>query len=160
MGRMYAEKWVDVDASAKEIWDQVVDVASWPSWKPFITKASVGGGYESLGNGTTIKFSILPGGPAAVPLSAKITEFNSPHKLSWTGGVPGVVHAVHSFEFTEIGGKTRVTSKEEFTGALIWFLKLMISEDDLNKLHEQWVQAIKRRVEKQPAEEPVAPAHH
>jgi hypothetical protein len=148
MGKLVVEKWIDVDAPAREIWDRVMEVSTWPSWKPFITKASIGGGYESISNGATLKFSILTGGPAAIPLSAKVTEFDSPHKLAWAGGVPGIFHAVHSFEFTEIEGKTRVTSREEFNGILLGLVKLMVTEADFNKLHEDWVQAIKKRVEK------------
>jgi hypothetical protein len=151
MGKMFVEKSIEVNAPVREVWDRVLEVSTWPEWKPFIRKASIGGGYDSLSNGSSLKFSLFTGGPAAVPLSVKITEFDIPNRLAWEGGVRGLVHAVHSFEFKDVQGKTLVISREEFTGGLLWAMKLMMSQQDLEKLHEQWVQAIKQRVEKQPA---------
>jgi len=161
MGRFVVERSVEVEAPVQEVWDRMMEVSTWPEWKPFIKKAKVAGGYDSLTNGSTLKFSAVIGGPVAIPLSAKVTEFSVPSRLAWSGGVPGVFFAVHSFDFKAAQGKTRVVSREEFSGALLGLVKLMVSEQDLEKLHEQWVAAIKARVEKKPAAEPApAPAHH
>jgi hypothetical protein len=161
MGRFVVEKSVEVNAPAGAVWEQMVAVLRWPEWKPFIQKARIGGGYESLTNGSTLKFSILIGGPAAIPLSVKVTEFNIPSRLAWSGGVPGLFFATHSFDFQEKQGQTVVTSREEFSGALLGLVKLMLSEEDFEKLHQEWVQAIKKRLEKgvDPAPEAEHPHH-
>jgi hypothetical protein len=161
MGQLVVEKSLEVEASARVIWDRMMEVSEWPSWKPFIKKAGVAGGYKTISNGSKITFSALVGGPVAIPLSAKVTEFSAPSRLAWEGGIPGVFHAVHSFDFKEVGGKTVVTSREVFSGFLLGAVSLMVSEDDLLKLHEQWVQAIKKKVEDKPGAEPEPePAHH
>jgi hypothetical protein len=159
MGEMRVEKSIEVEASAAEIWEAVIDVRSWPSWKPFVTKARIAGGYDSVTCGVKIKMSLMVGGPASVPLTVKVVEFEKPSRFAWEGGVKGLVHAVHGFEFQERGGKTRVTSRETFTGALVPLVKLMVTEEDFHKLHEDWVKAIKKRVEQKPEAEEPSPGH-
>ncbi|HUT52072.1 MAG TPA: SRPBCC domain-containing protein [bacterium] len=161
MAELKVEKSIEVEAPAVEVWDAMMDVKSWPQWKPFMPKASLAGGYESVTCGTKIKMSVMIGGPASVPLKVSVVDFQKPGRLAWEGGVKGVFHAIHSFDFKDKGGKTLVTSREIFTGALLPVVKLMVTEDDLNKLHEDWVKAIKKRVENKPeAEEPAAAHGH
>jgi hypothetical protein len=152
MSEFRVEKSAEVNAPLDKIWEEIIKVGEWPKWKPFVTKASIAGGYEALTNGSTFKMSLKVGGPAAVPLSAKITEFDRPRSLKWGGGVKGLLTAEHGFRFEEQGGKVKVTSWEHFSGALLGFVLLMVSKEDLEKLHEDWVAAIKARFEGKPAE--------
>lgn len=160
MAEMMVEKSLEVDASPDQIWEAMMDVKSWPEWKPFMTKARFGSGYESVTCGAKIKMSLMVGGPAVVPLSVEVCEFDKPSRLAWQGGVQGLFHAVHGFELQDKGGKTRVVSHEKFTGILVPLVKLIISSEDFENLHQEWLLAIKRRVEKKDApEEEAAPAH-
>ena len=147
MGEIIVEKSMEVAATPQAIWDEVVKVSTWPEWKPIIKKASISG-YDSLSTGAKIKFTATVGGPASVPLSATITEFDKPGRLAWTGGVPGVFHAVHSFDFKDMGKTTQVTTREVFTGILTGAVQLMVSKEDLENLHQQWLDAIKKKEEK------------
>jgi hypothetical protein len=156
MAELTVEKSIEVEAPAAEVWNAMMDVKSWPQWKPFMTKASVAGGYQSVTCGTKIKMSVMIGGPASVPLKVTVVDFQKPSRLAWEGGVKGIFHAIHSFDLVDQGGKTRVTSRETFTGALLPAVKLIVTEDDLNRLHEEWVKAIKKHVENKP--EPAEPA--
>lgn len=147
MGEIIVEKSMEVNATPQAIWDEMVKIDTWPEWKPFIKKAGASG-YECLANGVKFKMTIQVGGPAAVPLSATISEFDQPGRLVWEGGVKGIFHAVHSFDFKESGDKTLVVTREEFKGALTGILNLMVGRDDLEALHQKWLEAIKKRVEK------------
>lgn len=147
MGEFLVERSVLVDAGLEAVWSAVTDVAGWPEWKPFMRKASIAGGYDSLTCGSRIKMSVMIGGPASLPLNVTVTEFRRPNLLAWEGGAKGLFHAVHGFEFVDQGGKTLVTSREKFTGVLVPLAKLIVSGEDLENLHEQWVAAIKKRVE-------------
>jgi len=148
MGEIVVEKSLEVEAPALAIWEEMMKVSSWPEWKPFMKKAGVSG-YDSLTCGAKIKMSVMVGGSASVPLSATVIEFNRPERLVWEGGVKGLFHAVHSFDFKSMGDKTRVTSREEFNGVLTGVVQLMVTKDDLERLHEQWLIAIKKRMERE-----------
>ena len=145
MGQVVVEKSMEISAPAQAIWEELVKVNSWPDYKPFVKKASTVGG--PLSAGSRLKMTLLMGGPAAVPLTVTISEFVPGKRLAWTGGVKGVVSAVHSFDLEESGGKTKVTSREEFQGALLWVMLLMVTRADLENLHQQWVLALKNRME-------------
>ena len=148
MGTLSASRSIEVNASIDEIWKEIIDVKSWPDWKPFVTKAKIAGGYETLSNGSKIKMSLIIVGQAPVPLSVTVCDFNRPTSLAWYGGVKGLVYAVHAFDFKDMGeNKTLVTSKEEFNGALVGLLKLFVSEDEIAATHQRWVLAIKNKME-------------
>ncbi len=161
MGQMSVEKSVEVDAPAQAIWEQIIDVASWPSWKPFIKSSKIKG-YDHLGNGGKFSMSIMAAGPAAVPITATVCDFDAPNLLAWEGGVPGIFRAKHSFEFKEAGGKTIVTTKEVFNGILVGLVGLMVTQDDFEKLHDDWLAAIKDKMEtaEESEEEEAEPDHH
>ena len=154
------EKSIEVKASPQAIWDAVVAVNDWPSWKPFVTKSRIASERQALDIGTHFKMSLMLGGPAAVPMTAAISDFRPPSRLAWTGGAPGVFYAEHSFDFEDLGnGVTRVVSRERFTGFLLPLILRIVTREDLESLHAQWVSAIKEKMEGK--SEPVAagPSH-
>ena len=85
---------------------------------------------------------------ASVPLAATVTEFDKPGRLVWGGGVPGIFSAEHSFDFKDMGKTTMVTTREVFSGILTGPLQLMVSKEDLENMHQQWLDAIKKKMEK------------
>jgi len=160
MAEFTIEKSLEIEATAAEIWDQLVDVKSWPSWKPFIKKASVRGGYETVSSGSGINFSLLLGvGAASAPLRVTVVEFDPRKSLAWEGGVRGLVHAIHGFELEERMGKTVVTSRETFSGALLSIVNLLVPREEMEQLHVDWLEAIKDRVAPQKQEEKTDEAH-
>jgi len=149
MGEIAVERSLEVAAPAPAIWEEMMKVESWPEWKPFVQKAKIASGYEALSCGSKIKMRLMIGGPAALPLSVTVTEFNRPERLAWEAGVKGLLYGEHSFSFKSMGKTTRVTSQEVFKGPLTALLKLMITREDLERLHMQWLEAIKQRMERQ-----------
>jgi len=160
MKELIVEKAAEVRAPAAAIWEQMMAVKEWPSWQPFITKARIASDYENLSCGSRIRFSLMAGGPASLPLTAAVTEFDRPRRLAWTGGLHGWFYAEHSFDFEDQGGGvTRVVSRERFTGHLLPLVLLVVPPADLEELHLKWVQAIKERMEGKPEAPPAAPSH-
>ncbi len=147
MGEYVVEKSVEVDAPLRKVWEEMVDVKEWPSWKPFMQKVSIGGGYETLTNGSVIWMMLQMAGPVGTPLRVRVNSFDRPHRLGWEGGLDNLVRAEHTFTFEDKGGKTRITSREAFQGYLLWFLFLLVTREDLENLHHKWLEAIKSRVE-------------
>jgi uncharacterized membrane protein len=144
MGRFSVERSLEIDAPARLIWDELMDVARWPEWKPFITGTRFSG--NSLGTGSNFRMKIKVKGPA-VTIPVRVCEFLEHKKIAWTGGIPGAAVSVHSFILDEKGDVTLVTSREEFTGALVLLMLMIVSRDDLLSLHERWLEAIRQRVE-------------
>jgi len=145
-----------IDAKPAEVWEKLMDVKSWPEWKPFIKYTKIKSGYENMSCGTVLKMGIRPSGVASVPVTVTVSEFNRPARLAWEGGVKGLVHACHSFDLEDKGGKTKITSSETFAGALVPVVKLLVTLEDFEKLHQDWVKAVKERLEgksEEPAEE-------
>lgn len=145
MGSYKLARSLEVNAPIKAVWDEIMDIKSWPEYKPMIDKVSYDG--DKLAEGTKFKFSIRIKGPFATPVTCKVLEVDEPRKMAWTGGIPGLSMSVHSFLLEETGSGTLLTSAEEFTGAAVGLMLLFIKERDLFKLHDDWLVAIKHRVE-------------
>ena len=147
MGSYKIERSLSIKAPAREIWDRIMDVKSWPEWKPFITSTATGG--AEIGNGSKFRMNIKVKGPLPFPVPVRVIDFDPYKYVAWTGGLPGMSVSVHSFIFQEKDGETLLTSREEFTGALVGLMLLFMSEKDFEKLHDDWLEAIRKRVEEQ-----------
>ena len=145
MGKYELERSLEINAPLRVIWDELLDINSWPEWKPMIAKVAYDG--DKLEPGTKFKFNIRVKGPFATPVTCKVLDVDFPKKMAWTGGLQGLSVSVHSFLFEERGEKTLVISREEFTGALVGLMLLFVTRKDLDKLHDDWLVAIRQRVE-------------
>jgi hypothetical protein len=85
-------------------------------------------------------------GRLAAPVRLRVIEMDEPRYVAWTGGLPRAAMSVHSFRLEEKDGKTLVTSQEDFTGALVFMMLWLVKHEDLLSLHDQWLEAIERRV--------------
>ena len=144
MGAYSIERKLEIKAPPKKIWDAIKDVGSWPDWKPFITAtAPPGGPFEK---GARFRMNIKVKGPA-LPVPVKIIEMTPEKKVAWTGGLPGLARSVHTFIIEEEKGASVLTSKEDFTGALVRLMLLFVTPADLLKLHDDWLMAVRRKAE-------------
>ena len=135
----------EIAAPAQAVWDRIVAVESWPEWKPFISRTVMSGPDLSLGS--RFKMHIRVKGSFAAPVSVRVCEWQPPCRIAWTGGIPGITVSVHRFILEEKNGRTRLTSQEEFFGALVWLMLRLVTPADLESLHDRWLSAIKQRVE-------------
>ncbi len=146
MGHYKIERSLLIDAPADKIWDELLDVKSWPQWKPMITKIKYDG--DKLETGKNFKLSLRVKGPIVTPVTCKILSLDEYESMAWTGGLEGLSKSVHSFLFKEEDGKTLVTSREEFSGALVSLMLLFLTPKDFEKLHDDWLIAIKEHIDK------------
>jgi hypothetical protein len=145
VGNFAIERALLINAPAQTIWDELMDVAAWPGWKPFITRAAAPPG--GLAPGARFTMNIRVKGPWAVPVPVTVRALDPPREMAWTGGLPGLSTSIHSFILKENAGRTEVVSREEFTGALVGMMLWFVTEKDLARLHDDWLAAIKARVE-------------
>ncbi len=145
MGEFSIERSLEIKAPIGHIWDQLLEVMTWPEWKPFIKGVSFEGSKIEMGSMFTMNIAVK--GPA-VPVKVTVCDYEKPKRIAWTGGIPGVVISVHGFTFEEKGDKTLVKSYEHFTGLLVRLMLKLVTEKDLESLHDRWLEAIKLRMEK------------
>jgi len=143
MGTYRLERSQEIAAPASTIWNELLNANAWPAWKPFIRRIRFAG--SRLGPESQFTMTIAVKGPA-VPVAVRVCAFDAPRRIAWTGGLPGAVISVHGFDLDELGSRTRVTSWEEFTGALVGLMKLFVTPADLAGLHDRWLDAIQKRM--------------
>ena len=143
MPEMKVDMAVEVEAAPRQVWEWMADVPKWPEWTPFMKSSSYIKG-QALEVGSRFKFK-PDVKPVAITLKATITESAPPNRIVWEGGLPGL-KAVHSFDFEDIGGgKTRVTTREAFTGIGVFFFRLVFPQEKLEGLHQEWLKAIQNK---------------
>lgn len=151
MAEIKAEKSIIVNAPAENIWRVMLEVAGWPQWFPALKGAGLVSG-SALAKDSVLWFKLALVGPA-LPMRVRVIESVPARRVAWQGGMLGV-SGMHSFEFEPQGdNKTRVTSREVLSGPLAGLLKLLFNDDDLGRLHQEWIQALKAKVEKGPTAE-------
>lgn len=143
MAEFSVEVSAEVNANCEQIWQWMADVEKWREWTPFIISASYIKG-KGLEEGATFKFkpSVKP---FSLNLKATVTESRFLHRLTWEGNLPAL-KARHTFEFIPLGnGKTRIISREKFTGAGVFFFRLFFPKEKLEQLHSDWLKAIQNK---------------
>lgn len=146
MAEMKVDRSIEINATPEQAWEWLADVKGWPSWKPFIISASYVKG-EALKVGSKIKFKPKVG-LMPINLYATITECKPTQRVAWAGGFPGI-RAVHSFDFESVGsGKTRVTTREAFTGFGVALVKLVLPPVEFEKMHADWLKAFQDKASK------------
>jgi hypothetical protein len=146
MGHYKIERSLLIDAPAEKIWDELVDVKSWPQWKPMVPKTVYDD--DKLKVGKKFKLSLRVKGPIVTPVTCDIIALDKYDYMAWTGGLEGLSKSVHSFLFKEEDGKTLVTSREEFTGIFVSLMLIFLTEKDFETMHDQWLLAIKKHIDK------------
>src|SRR5262245_23999116 len=110
----FFEATSQIKASPEAVWSVLVDGASWASWD-----SGVDGVDGRIAPGETIKIRTSGRG-----FPVKVTAFDSPRRLTFTGGMPlGLFRGVRTYSLTTEGDATTFHMREEYTGPmlpLIW----------------------------------------
>jgi len=123
MGTYRLERSQEISAPASAIWHELLDANAWPAWKPFIRRIRFAGSRLGPESRFTMTIAVKARGAGGV----RVCAFDAPRRIAWTGGLPSAVISVHGFDLEAIGSRTRVTSWEEFTGALVGLMKLFVT---------------------------------
>ncbi|MDB9931814.1 SRPBCC domain-containing protein [Flavobacteriales bacterium] len=129
---------IRIKVSSQEIWQELIDFNSYPSWNPFITKIE---GIPKQHN--QLKASI--GGMKFKPI---VLESTPNKKLVWLGKLlfKGFFDGKHSFEIIEEVNKCVFIQSETFTGILDPLFKKKL-KTDTKQGFEAMNEALKLRVE-------------
>jgi hypothetical protein len=108
---------IDIDATPRQVWQVLSDLATYRQWNPFIVEAA---GRAEAGDRLTLRMQ--PVGGRAMTLRPTVVEVREGELLRWLGrlGLPGVLDADHSFRLEgRSSGATRLVQQEHFGGVLV-----------------------------------------
>jgi uncharacterized protein YndB with AHSA1/START domain len=143
----YRRTWIDhaleIEASAQQVYELLVDVDAWPSWTPGLTairRTSQG----ALREGERFTMLIKPAKfHPPLPLPCKALEI-SPGRIAWGGGVLGSV-VRHVFTIEALSPtRTRLHQLEYATNALA--LLARVAEPGIYKHDLRWQNAMRDRL--------------
>lgn len=104
---------MSIRATPAAIWSILTDASQYTSWNSTVDRVE---GRIAPGEKITLHVKINPG--RAFPV--KVTEFESPKKMVWTGGMPfGLFKGERTFTLSERpNGTVEFRMSEEFSGLL------------------------------------------
>ncbi len=91
MKEIYTE--INIDASAKTVWDILIDFDNYPNWNPFMKQIS-----GELQEGSKLKIFIKPYNSRGLNYKPTILELKVEEKIRWLGitGLPHLFDGEHS----------------------------------------------------------------
>ena len=114
---------IEIEASAKRVWQVLTDFPAFPDWNPFMPNAE-----GELKAGATIKVRFKPPKGMAMTIKTKLLAVEPERELRWIGHllVPGLFNGEHVFAITPLdGGGVRFQQSETFRGILVPLLAVM-----------------------------------
>ena len=132
---------IEINASADQIWDVLVNVSDWPIWNSTVSKVV---GTVQLGGKVTVHTTLSPG--RAFPL--RVSELVKPKSMVWTGGMPlGLFKGQRTYTLTpQSNGATKFEMVEVFSGLMAPLITKSIP--DLQPSFEEFAACLKRVAEK------------
>lgn len=129
----------DIAADPQTIWDLLTDAGSIADWNPAVDRVE---GTIALGEKVKVYVPLSPG--RAFP--AKVTQFDPPSQMTWTGGMPlGLFKGVRTWTLTPAGGNTNFTMHEVYKGPLARLIVRTIP--DMTDSFEQYAAGLKTKAE-------------
>ena len=142
MKEIYTE--IEINASAKVVWDILIDFDDYPRWNPFMKQIS-GNPQE----GFRIQVFLQPPNSRGMTFKPKILEYIPEEKLRWLGSllVPKIFDGEHSLIINKINSdEVLFIQKERFTGIFIFILGGLLK--DSKQGFEMMNMALKKEAEK------------
>jgi len=119
------ETEVQVRASIERVWSILSDLASYPSWNPFITHIE-----GKLEKGHRLRATIKPVGGRPMTFKPTVLSVVPNQELRWLGHlyIPGLFDGEHSFALAVRDNGTRLVQSERFTGLLVPLLRKSLEQ--------------------------------
>ena len=128
-----------IAASPERVWNALVDASHWTDWDSGVDSVK---GTIAPGSKIVIHSKVAPG--RAFPV--KVTTFDSPKTLVFTGGMPlGLFKGVRTYSLSAKGTGTELTMREVYSGAML--AQIWKSMPDLAPSFARFTKGLKARVE-------------
>jgi hypothetical protein len=143
MSELYAD--IEIDASAKKVWDILMDFNRYPEWNPFIKK--IRGSSEI---GSKLEVVMQPEGRKPTTFKPKVLANQPYEEFRWLGKllIQGIFDGEHIFLIESLDeNRVKFVQQEYFKGILANSIMKSIG-DVTQRAFEAMNQALKQRAEK------------
>jgi hypothetical protein len=108
-----AEAELTVAGPLEDVFAHFIDYGRWGSWMPRAFRP-MRGPSRPLRTGDRMLVNVT-----GLPSMLKVERVEAPREVCWSGGLPGLMYARHSFYFEAIGATTtRIRSVEPWSGLM------------------------------------------
>ncbi|HXM02923.1 MAG TPA: SRPBCC family protein [Chthoniobacterales bacterium] len=136
---VHNEIWIK--ASAKVIWENLVDAAEWPTWYSNSAELQIAGtDHKTLQANGVFTWKTF-----GFPIASKINEFVPESRIGWFGNGTGI-HAYHTWLILEEGNGCRVVTEESQIGPSAIHFNIE-QPTAMYDAHHWWLTALKFRSE-------------
>lgn len=135
---------IEINASAKTVWNVLTDFDAYSEWNPFIIEVS-----GSVAVGKQISIKLTPPDSNEMNFKPVVQIMDPESDFMWIGRLffKGLFDGAHRFQIKEItANKIQFVHSEEFSGILVPILKKMV-EGSTTQGFVQMNEAIKLRAE-------------
>jgi hypothetical protein len=135
---------IEIQATAERVWELLTDFASFPTWNPFIRRAS-----GEIKAGARLEVFIQPSGAGGMKFQPTVKKAEPDRELRWLGHLvlPGLFDGEHIFTIEPLEeSRVRFTQREIFTGLLVPLFARGL-DTDTQRGFEEMNQALKARAE-------------
>lgn len=112
---LYTE--IEIQASARKVWDILADFEHYPAWNPFIQNIS-----GDMSEGSQLRVTIQPVGGKPMKFWPTVIKMHVHQEFRWLGHlfVPGLFDGEHYSQIEEVSENTvRFVQGEQFRGILV-----------------------------------------
>ncbi len=144
---------IDIEASAKSVWEILTDLPSYVLWNPFIHRA-----YGRVAEGEKLEVHLHIPGAEETTFFPTITHIIPYQEFSWLGRLylPGLFDGEHHFVLEpHADGSVRFIQRETFSGVLAALILPQLA-DPTRQGFDAMNAALKARAEAQAAHERAA----
>ena len=141
---MVIEEKIEIAAPLNLVWQVFANLTDWGAWNSVCQDCCLVTGQE-MAAGTCFSFKLRPY-YLPIKITPLITRCEAGREVIWEGKRVGI-HAVHRFDFQEVGDRVVVISTENFGGPLFFFSRLLFIPQQLHRLTQKFLAEIKQAAE-------------
>lgn len=138
--RFFVHNEIFIRASASTIWQLLIDAEAWPYWYPGAQQVEILQDKPRLTPGGAFTWKTM-----GLHFTSTIQEFQAPVRLSWESKKKSI-QGYHAWLIIPEAGGCRVITDESQNGWLTFFEKTFQGKK-LKRLHDIWLQELKKRAE-------------
>ena len=133
-----------INSSAKRVWEVITCFDDFPSWNPFIRRAT-----GEIKDGAKLEVLIQPSGTRGMTFRPKVLKVDPNHELRWLGRLylPWLFDGEHALVIEPYSeNSVKFIQREKFTGLLVPFAGNILR--DTQRGFEEMNRALKQKAEK------------
>ena len=136
---------IEIQASAEQVWQLLIDFASFPEWNPFMRRAS-----GEVKVGARLEVYLQPSGTSGMTFKPTVLNAEPNRELRWLGRLimPGLFDGEHILTIEPLEtNRVRFVQREIFKGLLVPLFAHRL-DTDTRRVFEEMNRALKARAER------------